>query len=60
MEAIERIWADLQAEHARLIDAFRAGVDSMDEETARVAWQRLDEAAGIEKVMLIVGKELGL
>lgn len=60
MDAIERIWADLKAEHARLIDAFRAGVDSMDEETARVAWRRLDEAAGIEKAMLIVGKELGL
>lgn len=60
MEAIERIWADLKTEHARLIDAFRAGVDSMDEETARVAWRRLDEAAGIEKAMLIVGKELGL
>lgn len=60
MEAIERIWAELQAEHARLIDAYRRDVDSMDEETARAAWRRLDEAAGIEKVMLIVGKELGL
>lgn len=60
MDAIERIWADLNTEHARLIDAYRRDVGSMDEETARVAWRRLDEAAGIEKAMSIVGKELGL
>lgn len=60
MDAIERILADLKTEHARLLEAFRRDMGSMDDETARVAWTRLDEAAGIEKAMLIVGKELGL
>jgi len=59
MNAIERIFADLETEHARLLEAFRRDMGSMDNETARVAWTRLDEAAGIEKAMLIVVKELG-
>lgn len=60
MEAIERIWADLQAAHATLIEAFKRDLASDDDKTAREAWRHIDKAAGIEKAMLIVGKELGL
>lgn len=60
MEAIERIWADLKAEHAELIEAFKSDLVSDDDKTAREAWRHIDKAEGIEKAMLIVGKELGL
>lgn len=60
VDAIERIWADLQAEHKKLIEAFKRDLVSTDDKTAREAWKHIDKAAGIEKAMLIVGKELGL
>jgi len=60
VEAIERIWKDLQAEHAALIAAFKRDLVSEDPVTARGAWKHIDKAAGIEKALLIVGKELGL
>lgn len=60
VEAIERILKDLHAEHASLIQAFKQDLESEDDAIARGAWKHIDKAAGIEKALLIVGKELGL
>lgn len=60
MDAIERIWADLKTEHARLIEAFKRDLISEDDKTVREALRHFDKAAGIEKAMLIVVKELEL
>lgn len=60
MEAIERIFANLKAAHAELIEEFKRDLASDDDKTAREAWKHIDKAEGIEKAMLIVSKELGL
>lgn len=51
---ITEILKALADAHTKLIDEFKRDLMSTDDETARRAWVRMDEARGIEIAMDIV------